>query len=77
MKSVTNPDNLTQPPIRVIQRGWEALNKTIGPTDALRFVMSLTAGQGDSVKLFKQLWGNCEIDEIHRVILRAKKNKKI
>ncbi len=77
MKSVTNPDNLTQPPILVIQRGWEALNKTIGPTDALRFVMSLTAGQGDSVKLFKQLWGKREIDEIHRAILRAKKNKKI
>lgn len=77
MKSVVNPDNLTQPPIRVIQRGWEALNKTIGPTDALRFVMSLTAGQGDSVEFFKQLWGDREIDKIHQEILKAKKNKKI
>lgn len=73
MKSITNPDNLTQPPIRVIQRGWEALNKTIGPTDALRFVMSLTAGQGDSVKFFKNIWGNRNIEEIHQEILQAKK----
>jgi len=77
MKSVVNPNNLTQPPIRVIQRGWEALNKTIGPTDALRFVMSLTAGQGNSVKFFKQLWGNREIEEIHQEILQAKKTRKI
>lgn len=77
MKSTANPDNLTQPPIRVIQRGWEALNKTIGPTDALRFVMSLTAGQGDSVKLFKNIWGNRNIEEIHQDILQAKKIKKI
>lgn len=77
MKYVANPNNLTQPPIRVIQRGWEALNKTIGPTDALRFIMSLTAGQGDSVKFFKQLWGNRDIDELHQEALKAKKNKKI
>jgi len=77
MRSVANTNNLTQPPIQVIQRGWEALNKTIGYTDALRFVMSLTAGQGDSVKFFKRLWVNRGIDEIHQEILKAKKNKKI
>jgi len=79
MKSLTRPNNLTshQPPIRVIQRGWEALNRTIGPTDALKFVMSLTSGQGDSVKFSKDIWGSRSIEEIHREVLKAKKEKKI
>ncbi len=77
MKSVVNSNNLTQPPIRVIQKGWEALNKSIGPTDALRFVMSLTLGQGDSVRFFKNMWDGRGIEEIHEEILQAKKNKKI
>ena len=77
MKSVVDNNNLPQPPIRVIQKGWEALNKSIGPTDALRFVMSLTAGQGDSVRLFKNMWDGRDIEEIHQEILQAKKEKKI
>ena len=79
MKSITKPENLTsnQPPIQVIQKGWEALNRSIGPTDALRFVMSLTIGQGNSVKFFKQIWGKKTIQELHNEILKAKKTQKI
>jgi len=66
-----------QPSIRVIQKGWEALNRTIGATEALRFVMSLTIGQGDSVKFFKDFWKDRSIEEIHQQIIRAKKEKRI
>ena len=79
MKSIAKPNNLTfnQPSVRVTQKGWEALNRTIGPTEALRFVMSLTVGQGDSVKFFKDIWEHRSIEEIHREILKTKEKKEI
>lgn len=48
---------------------WDIVTKTgkeIYPADSVK---------SDSVKFFKQLWGERKIAEIHQEILKAKKNK--
>jgi len=52
----------------IIQKGYSALYREMGPTDTLRFVMSFYRGSGDSVKQFNDLWGSKTIDQIVKQI---------
>lgn len=52
----------------VIQKGYRVLEKEMGPTDSLRFIMSFYSGSGDSVKKYRNLWKNFRIDKIYKTI---------
>jgi len=54
-------------------KGIEALNESLGPTAALRFLTLLHKGPTDYVKLSRQLYKKQSIDNIFE---RAKKNWK-
>lgn len=59
-------------PQRVINLGWAALMKELGPLDAARFWMYMTWGEGNSVLESRNIWKGKTVEEIHREILKAK-----
>ncbi len=56
----------------VIDRGIDVLIKELGHPDALKFILAIERGSGDSVKEFRELWGSKTVREIHQEILTAK-----
>jgi len=61
----------------VINFGWKALTKELGNVEDARFWMYVTRGEGDSVVEYKKMWKGKNIEEIHREILKAKRNGEI
>jgi len=61
----------------IINKGWNSLTKELGPVFALRFLMSFIHGKGNSVKYYKKMWQGKSIKEIHKEILKAKKEGEI
>ena len=61
----------------IITKGWNSLIKGLGPVAAVRFLISFISGKGDSVKYYKDMWQNKSIEDIHKEILKAKKEGKI
>ena len=58
---------------RTLTRGMKALKETLGPDEALRFVVAVERAEGDSVALFKNLMADKTVDQIDREISSAKK----
>ena len=61
----------------IITKGWNSLIKGLGPVAAIRFLISFISGKGDSVKYYKDMWQDKSIKEIHKEILKAKKQGEI
>jgi len=64
-------------PDELRQRAWKVLVKELGLVDALRYVMAIEPGQGDSVVDFAEHWKDKSVDEIHKEILQAKEQGRI
>ncbi|MGQ9817942.1 MAG: hypothetical protein ACUVQ3_08370 [bacterium] len=52
------------------------MTKELGPTEAARFWMYISHGEGDSVKDYKEMWKDKRVDDIHQEILKAKNRVK-
>jgi len=61
----------------VINLGWNALTKALGPVEATRFWMLISLGEGDSVRDFKRMWKGMTVADLHREIIKAKKQGRI
>lgn len=61
----------------VINLGWKTLTKELGPVEAARFWMYITHGEGDSVEEYREMWKGKNVEDIHREILKAKKQHRI
>lgn len=64
-------------PAQIVKTGWQSLVKTLGPTQANKFLLTFFSGSGNSVKDFKKMWQGKSIDQIHQAILKAKKTGEI
>lgn len=62
---------------QLIEIGWQALVQKLGFDKANEFLMTFFAGQGDSVKEYRKMWGNKSVNQIHQEILKAKKAGRI
>ena len=56
----------------LIQEGWKTLVKKMGVAKATRFLVTFERGEGDSVKEIKRFWRGKSLDEIYRIVKRAK-----
>jgi hypothetical protein len=56
----------------VIREGWDTLVKKMGAAKATRFLVALERGEGDSVKEIKRFWRGKSLDEIYRLVKRAR-----
>ncbi|HEY3302262.1 MAG TPA: hypothetical protein VGL70_01865 [Candidatus Binatia bacterium] len=56
----------------VIREGWNTLVKKMGAAKATRFLVAFERGEGDSVKEIKRFWRGKSLDEIYRLVKRAK-----
>lgn len=56
----------------VIREGWDTLVKKMGAAKATRFLVAFERGEGDSVKEIKRFWRGKSLDEIYRLVKRAK-----
>jgi hypothetical protein len=56
----------------LIQEGWKTLVKKMGVAKATRFLVAFERGEGDSVKEIKRFWRGKSLDEIYRIVKRAK-----
>lgn len=63
--------------LEIILKGWKSLVKELGPSDATKFLRSISIGKGNSVKEYKEMWKGMTLREIHKEILKAKKEGKI
>jgi hypothetical protein len=61
----------------LLTKGWHALVSELGHEGALKFVMSMERGEGDSVKELREVWESKTAREIHEEILKAKRNKRL
>ena len=61
----------------LLTKGWHALVSELGQEGALRFIMSMERGEGDSVKELREIWGSKKAREIHEEILKAKQSKRL
>ncbi|MBI1883788.1 MAG: hypothetical protein HYS08_06240 [Chlamydiae bacterium] len=62
---------------RLVKKGWSALVRSLGLEKALRFVVTLERGEGDSVLELKKIWKGKNSSVIHKEILEAKALGKI
>ena len=56
----------------LIQEGWKTLVKKMGVAKATRFLVAFERGEGDSVKEIKRFWRGKSLDEVYRIVKRAK-----
>ncbi|MEK9165634.1 MAG: hypothetical protein AAB525_02135 [Patescibacteria group bacterium] len=63
--------------VEILEKGWQSLLKNLGPVNATFFIQSFPRGKEDSVKYWKNFWGNKNVDDIHEEILIAKKSGEI
>jgi hypothetical protein len=56
----------------VIREGWDTLVKKMGAAKATRFLVAFERGEGDSVKEIKRFWRGKSLDDIYRLVKRAK-----
>jgi hypothetical protein len=56
----------------VIREGWDTLVKKMGAAKATRFLVAFERGEGDSVKEIKRFWRGKSLDEIYRLVKRAR-----
>lgn len=56
----------------LIREGWTTLVKKMGIVKATRFLVAFERGEGDSVKEIKRFWRGKSLDEIYRLVKRAK-----
>jgi hypothetical protein len=56
----------------LIREGWKALARKMGVAKATRFLVAFERGEGDSVKEIKRFWRGKSLDEIYRMVKRAK-----
>ena len=59
----------------LLTKGWQVLVNELGHEGALRFIMSVEHGEGDSVKELRDIWGSKTAREIHEEIMKAKRGK--
>jgi hypothetical protein len=57
--------------VAVREAGFEALIRSLGYADAVRFVIQLGEGRGDCLKWQEQVFGDAKVDEIYE---QAKKH---
>lgn len=67
---------MSKPAVKVeaalIQEGWKTLVAKMGVAKATRFLVAFERGEGDSVKEIKSFWRGKSLDEIYRMVKRAK-----
>ena len=67
---------MSKPAVKVeaalIQEGWKTLVEKMGVAKATRFLVAFERGEGDSVKEIKRFWRGKSLDEIYRMVKRAK-----
>ena len=63
--------------LEIIMKGWKSLVKELGAQNATKFLRSFSFGRGDSVKEYKEMWKGMKLEQIHKQILKAKKDKEI
>jgi hypothetical protein len=56
----------------LIREGWKTLARKMGVAKATRFLVAFERGEGDSVKEIKRFWRGKSLDEIYRMVKRAK-----
>ncbi len=56
----------------LIREGWKTLARKMGVAKATRFLVAFERGEGDSVKKIKRFWRGKSLDEIYRMVKRAK-----
>lgn len=56
----------------LIQKGWEILVQQLGLGQALRFVVALERGEGDTIIDVEKYWGDATVQDIHQQIIAAK-----
>lgn len=56
----------------LIRQGWEILVQQLGIGQALRFVVALERGEGDTIVDVEKYWGDATVHEIHEQIMAAK-----
>ncbi|MBI3611026.1 MAG: hypothetical protein HY204_10040 [Nitrospirae bacterium] len=61
----------------LLTKGWQVLVNELGHEGALRFIMSVERGEGDSVKELHDIWGSKTAREIHEEIMKAKRSKRL
>jgi len=55
----------TRSEVAVREAGYLALVQSLGYTDALRFIVQLSPGQGDYLEWQEQIFGDASVDEIY------------
>jgi hypothetical protein len=67
---------MSKPAVKVeaalIQEGWKTLVEKMGVAKATCFLVAFERGEGDSVKEIKRFWRGKSLDEIYRMVKRAK-----
>jgi hypothetical protein len=56
----------------LIREGWKTLARKMGVAKATRFLVAFERGEGDSVKEIKRFWRGKSLDDIYRMVKRAK-----
>jgi hypothetical protein len=56
----------------LIREGWKTLVRKLGVAKATRFLVAFERGEGHSVKEIKRFWRGKSLDEIYRMVKRAK-----
>ena len=59
------------------QRAWKALVKELGIVDAIRFMMAVEPGEGDSLEKYAKLWDGMTLEAVHHEILKAREGGEI
>lgn len=68
----TNVHSLPYASPELIQKGWEILVQQLGLGQALRFVVALERGEGDTIIEIEKYWGDATVQDIHKQIIAAK-----
>jgi hypothetical protein len=63
---------MEKPTLELIRQGWEILVQQLGIGQALRFVVALERGEGDTIIDVEKFWGDATVHDIHEQIMAAK-----
>ena len=64
-------------PVELMNDGYQALIERLGPVNAAKFSQLFSAGFGDSVKEYQEIWKGLTLDQIHQEVLALKKSGKL
>ena len=68
----TNTYSIPYASPELIRQGWEILVQQLGIGQALRFVVALERGEGDTIVDVEKYWGDATVHDIHEQIMAAK-----